>query len=217
MLFADGGWKIPVNRHLHPRLERHPKRGGRTDLVVNGAPSDAKELCFSTATDITRWIRDAGHIGPRCHGGAPRTNRARQLNGKRDRHVLLDGDDLMESALSADETLAKSGPDNLGPLYGLPVGIKDLQPTAGIRTTYGSPIFKDLVPTEDSLTVQRYKTLARSSLAKQTPQNSVPVHKLSMRCRDDLQPIRFDENMRGSKRWCNSCVGLRHDADRSRL
>ena len=71
--------------------------------------------------------------------------------------TLLDGDTLMASALSADETLAKSGPDNVGPLHGLPVGIKDLQPTAGIRTTYGSLIFKDFVPTEDSLTVQRYK------------------------------------------------------------
>ena len=36
--------------------------------------------------------------------------------------------------------------DALRPLHGLPVGIKDLEETAGLRTTYGSPIFRDYVP-----------------------------------------------------------------------
>ncbi|MXX92007.1 MAG: amidase [Chloroflexi bacterium] len=124
--------------------------------MVNDVPSNATELCFSTATDIARWIR-TGDISARDVMAA-HLEQIERINPTVNAIVtLLDGDDLMESALSADETLAKSGPDNLGPLYGLPVGIKDLQPTAGIRTTYGSPIFKDLVPTEDSLTVQRYK------------------------------------------------------------
>lgn len=37
----------------------------------------------------------------------------------------------------------------LGPLHGLPIGIKDLQETAGLRTTYGSPLFADYVPQAD--------------------------------------------------------------------
>ncbi|MAS43179.1 MAG: amidase [Rhodobacteraceae bacterium] len=37
----------------------------------------------------------------------------------------------------------------LGPLHGLPVGIKDLQDTEGLRTTFGSPLFADNVPTAD--------------------------------------------------------------------
>src|ERR1700689_3951283 len=40
--------------------------------------------------------------------------------------------------------------DALGALHGLPVAIKDITATAGIRTTYGSPLFKDNVPTGDA-------------------------------------------------------------------
>jgi amidase len=36
----------------------------------------------------------------------------------------------------------------LGPLHGLPIGVKDVTPTAGIRTIFASPLFKDYVPTE---------------------------------------------------------------------
>ena len=39
--------------------------------------------------------------------------------------------------------------DDLGPLHGLPVGIKDLTPTKGLRTTWGSPLFRDHVPDQD--------------------------------------------------------------------
>jgi amidase len=44
-----------------------------------------------------------------------------------------------------------------GLLCGVPVGIKDVTPVAGVRTTYGSPIFADHVPREDALIVQRLR------------------------------------------------------------
>src|SRR3546814_3169213 len=37
----------------------------------------------------------------------------------------------------------------LGPLHGLPLGIKDLNETAGLRTTFGSPLYADHVPQKD--------------------------------------------------------------------
>jgi amidase len=43
-------------------------------------------------------------------------------------------------------------------LCGVPVGIKDLTPVAGLRTTYGSPIFSDHIPTEDAMVVQRLRS-----------------------------------------------------------
>lgn len=43
--------------------------------------------------------------------------------------------------------------DALGALHGLPVGIKDLENTAGLRSTFGSPIFADNVPAKDDRTV----------------------------------------------------------------
>jgi amidase len=56
--------------------------------------------------------------------------------------------------------------EELGPLHGLPVGIKDITATAGIRTTFGSPLYKDFVPTEDAEVVRRLKAAGAIVLAK---------------------------------------------------
>ncbi|HEY4957235.1 MAG TPA: amidase [Caldimonas sp.] len=72
---------------------------------------------------------------------------------------LRDGDDLLREADRCDETLARrdaSAPP-LPFLFGLPQAIKDLVPTAGLRTTFGSPLLRDFVPTADALMVQRMK------------------------------------------------------------
>ena len=47
--------------------------------------------------------------------------------------------------------------EDVGPLAGVPVGIKDITPVAGLRTTYGSPIYRDNVPKEDALIVERFR------------------------------------------------------------
>ena len=64
-------------------------------------------------------------------------------------------DELMAQALAADESLAKG--KLTGSLHGLPIAVKDLTETKGIRTTYGSPIWRDNVPLQDALLVQRQK------------------------------------------------------------
>ncbi len=55
----------------------------------------------------------------------------------------------------ATQAVAKGEP--LGPLHGLPIAIKDLQPTEGITTTFGSPDYADYVPTQDSGIVARIR------------------------------------------------------------
>jgi len=67
--------------------------------------------------------------------------------------VTLVAEQAMASALRADEAQARG--ESLGALHGLPVAIKDLVDTTGIRTTYGSPIFKDHVPDTDAIHVAR--------------------------------------------------------------
>ena len=47
--------------------------------------------------------------------------------------------------------------DDLGPLHGLPFGVKDLQATAGVLTTYGSPLHRNNVPAADSVMVARVR------------------------------------------------------------
>jgi Asp-tRNA(Asn)/Glu-tRNA(Gln) amidotransferase A subunit family amidase len=61
--------------------------------------------------------------------------------------VARDFDRARAAAKAADERTMRGG--DLPALHGLPVGIKDLEPTGGLRTTFGSPLFADNVPAED--------------------------------------------------------------------
>lgn len=63
------------------------------------------------------------------------------------------------------EQQAASGREK-GLLYGLPVGIKDVTPVAGLRMTYGSPLFADHVPDEDALVVRRLREAGAIILGK---------------------------------------------------
>src|SRR5262245_24619128 len=67
-------------------------------------------------------------------------------------------------AREAEVAVRKRG--RLGPLHGVPVAIKDLTPTAGIRTTFGSTLFRDHVPTEDAEVVRRLKAAGAVVLGK---------------------------------------------------
>lgn len=78
--------------------------------------------------------------------------------------VTLVADRALEAAARADERQAHGRP--LGPLHGLPVAHKDLQPTKGIRTTFGSRIFRDFVPEKDSPLVERIKSAGAITLGK---------------------------------------------------
>ncbi|WP_396200055.1 amidase [Gemmatimonas sp.] len=67
-------------------------------------------------------------------------------------------------AKAADERQARGEP--LGPLHGLPIAHKDLIDTAGIRTTKGSLLYKDNVPTTDALIVQRIRAAGAITIGK---------------------------------------------------
>jgi amidase len=69
--------------------------------------------------------------------------------------VTLSRDEAYAAAKAAEAALRDG---TAGPLAGLPVGIKDLTPTAGIRTTWGSTLFADHLPAEDAEVVKRLKT-----------------------------------------------------------
>ncbi|TKB28909.1 MAG: amidase, partial [Mesorhizobium sp.] len=63
--------------------------------------------------------------------------------------------DILAEADRADAHLAQGGA--AGSLFGLPIAIKDLALTKGLRTTFGSPIFADFVPQEDDFFVERLR------------------------------------------------------------
>ena len=69
-----------------------------------------------------------------------------------------------DEARASDARRARREP--LGPLEGLPVAFKDLQPTAGVRTTMGSRVLAEWIPEEDSLTVRRIREAGAIGLGK---------------------------------------------------
>ncbi|ANT53589.1 amidase [Mesorhizobium amorphae] len=68
---------------------------------------------------------------------------------------LRERSDILAEAATADAHLAGGG--EAGTLFGLPIAIKDLALTKGLRTTFGSPIFADFVPQEDDFFVERVR------------------------------------------------------------
>lgn len=78
--------------------------------------------------------------------------------------TLAPQEQLIAQAAAADEALAHG--KWLGALHGLPLGVKDLHETSGMRTTYGSPLHKDFIPDFDCRVVQREKTAGAIVIGK---------------------------------------------------
>lgn len=76
-------------------------------------------------------------------------------NGALNAIVTLDTEGALATARSIDARIARG--EAVGLLAGVPVGIKDVTETAGLRTTYGSPAYADNVPTEDAEVVRRLR------------------------------------------------------------
>lgn len=70
-------------------------------------------------------------------------------------YLTLDAEGARAAAAEAERRVAAG--EELGPLHGVPVGVKDLIDTAGLRTTYGSPLFEQHVPTTDAVVVARLR------------------------------------------------------------
>ncbi|HUC61697.1 MAG TPA: amidase family protein [Alphaproteobacteria bacterium] len=87
-----------------------------------------------------------------------------RANGKVNAICTLAAESAMEAARRAERAILRGEPT--GSLIGLPVGIKDVTPTAGIRTTYGSPLFAHNIPTEDAAVVARLKDAGAIILGK---------------------------------------------------
>lgn len=78
--------------------------------------------------------------------------------------TLVPEERLLSQAAEADEALARG--TWLGSLHGLPIAVKDLHETSGIRTTFGSPLRKDYVPDFDCRVVQREKSAGAIVMGK---------------------------------------------------
>jgi len=127
------------------------------------APPASDDICFMRAVDMLAAIR-AKKLSSREVMQA-HLKQIHRLNEKVNAIVtLVPEDQLMAQAAAADEALANGR--WLGPLHGLPVAVKDLHETAGIRTTFGSPLHKNFIPDFDCRVVQREKAAGAIVLGK---------------------------------------------------
>jgi amidase len=111
------------------------------------------DICQLSAVELARLIRTT-ELSAR-EVVAAHLAQIERVNPGLNAIVTLVADRAMDRARLADEDLANDR--EIGPLHGLPIAHKDLQPTNGIRTTFGSPIYRDFVPAEDSLLVDRLR------------------------------------------------------------
>ena len=87
-----------------------------------------------------------------------------RVNPKVNAIVTYHSKQALEGAKAADDTLQRD--NDVSVLHGLPVAHKDLVDTAGVRTTYGSPIFAEHIPQQDMLLVERLKQAGAISVGK---------------------------------------------------
>lgn len=86
--------------------------------------------------------------------------------------ITVMGDEARAAAKEADQAISRG--DYRGPLHGIPVAVKDLFLTEGIRTTSGTTVMGDYVPTEDATAVARLKS-AGAVLVGKTNMNEIAL------------------------------------------
>ncbi|MBZ9868197.1 amidase [Mesorhizobium sp. CA15] len=122
--------------------------------VTKHAVPPAGDICRLSAVELAEGIRRrrfsvrevVGAFLDRIEAVNPQVNAIVSLRERAD---------VLAEAGRADAHLARGG--EAGSLYGLPIAIKDLAQTKGLRTTFGSPIFADFIPDTDDFFVERVR------------------------------------------------------------
>src|SRR5437764_2825307 len=126
------------------------------------AQAAASSLCFMSTVEIARLIRTK-KLSAR-EALAAHLKQIERVNPRVNAIVTLVPEMAADAAAKADEMQARK--EKLGPLHGLPAAHKDLVETRGIRTTFGSPLYKDYIPTGDDLIVERLHRAGAITIGK---------------------------------------------------
>ena len=120
------------------------------------------DLVFTSMTELARMIATRA-VSPvevvRAH-----LDRIAALDATLKCFITVCADAALDAAKAAESRLGAGEP--VGPLHGVPIGLKDLCNTAGVRTTDGSTILADAVPGEDATVVARLKAAGAIVLGK---------------------------------------------------
>ncbi|MFB9926071.1 amidase [Amycolatopsis halotolerans] len=155
----------------------------------------AEEICYLPARELARRLRTR-EVSAREVLQA-HLDRIEQVNPQINAIVTLTAERAQSEAAAADERLAHG--EEVGPLHGIPVAHKDTHDVAGVRTTYGSPIFADHVPDSDTLVVERIRNAGAITLGKtNAPEFGAGSHTMNPVFGATRNPYRRDLSAGGS-------------------
>ena len=121
------------------------------------------DICWLSATELAKAIRRK-QLSP-VEVTRAVLDRIDQLNPHLNAFVTLTDKAALRDARKAEKMLMQNSA-SLGPLHGVPFSTKDLVVTKGVRTTFGTPLFADNIPTEDAPMVARMKAAGGIQLGK---------------------------------------------------
>ena len=154
------------------------------------AASSVSSIEFADATELLEFIKtkEVSPVEVVEHFLA----RIEKENSKYNAFLTICAEEARSHAKEAEAELARGG--ELLPLHGLPIAVKDLEPTKGIRTTLGSLVHKDWVPDEDSIIVERLRRSGVIILGKtNTPEfgaSATTENRLGDHCRNPWDTTR---------------------------
>ncbi|HSV60049.1 MAG TPA: amidase [Variovorax sp.] len=123
-----------------------------------------EELCFWTAVRLREAI-SRREVSP-VEVTRAVLDRATRLQPKLNCFITLCADEAMRDAKAAEEAVMRGEPTGL--LHGIPYACKDLVNTKGVKTTFGSLLFADNVPTEDAAATSRMRQQGAILIGKTT-------------------------------------------------
>ena len=121
------------------------------------------ELCWRSATELTAMIRRKT-VSP-VEVVEAILARIERVNPRLGAFVTVTADEARRAARAAERAVMRKGA-RLGPLHGVPFSVKDLVITRGVRTTFGTPLFRDNVPVEDAPMVARLQAAGAIMIGK---------------------------------------------------
>ena len=152
------------------------------------------DICFTSARKLARLIR--GRKLSATEVMKAFIAQIERVNPKVNAIVTF----LPDIALSAARKFDKNFKSNKSkPLAGLPIAYKDNVPTRGIRTTFGSPVYRDNVPKEDHLIVERLTAAGAITLGKTNlPEFAAGSHTFNLVFGATLNPYDLTKSAGGS-------------------
>ena len=157
------------------------------------------ELCWLSATELAVLIRRR-KVSPVEVIDEVLDRIGRWLNPQLNAFVTVTADEAERARARPRRALGRRRP-TLGPLHGVPFSVKDLVITKGVRTTFGTPLFSDNVPTEDAPMVARLKAAGAIMVGKTNTRSAGSGRPTTCSSARPTQPVEPRPDAGRLERW----------------